>query len=187
MARIAGSTRCAASGTNDRRALIERLDRNTWQYEAVGTLQNVLRLVQPTTPGTPVKVALRAWFASFAELRNKTRGHGAPRADTCAKGIPDLEKSIQLLCANNPVFQRPWAHLHRNLSGRYRIVQIGGDRSAFSKLAVNGKRYELHSLITDNRMEGDASPYLPSASDRPPSETQGLDRMFAVCWRPAPR
>jgi hypothetical protein len=39
--------------------------------------------------------------------------------------------------------------------------------------AFNGKRYELHSLISDSRIEGDAAPYLAVAGERPPSETHG--------------
>jgi hypothetical protein len=39
--------------------------------------------------------------------------------------------------------------------------------------AFNGKTYELHSLITDSRLSGDASPYLAVAGDRPASETEG--------------
>jgi NB-ARC domain len=117
---------------------------------------------------------------------------------------------------------RSWAYLHRNLSGKYHVVNLGGDSSAFSNLktadarsleqysdgvyiklnvprrvelvqtdrdvsdfffpngAFNGKRYELHSLITDDRAEGDASPYLQSASGLPQSETQGLGKLDVI-------
>lgn len=37
----------------------------------------------------------------------------------------------------------------------------------------NGKRYELHSLITDSRRTADATPFLDTPTDRPPSETEG--------------
>src|SRR3546814_16522362 len=33
--------------------------------------------------------------------------------------------------------------------------------------------YELHSLATDGRIRGDATPYLTAAGERPPSETVG--------------
>jgi tetratricopeptide (TPR) repeat protein len=39
--------------------------------------------------------------------------------------------------------------------------------------AFNGETFELHSLITDSRLKGDASAYLAAASERPPSETEG--------------
>jgi hypothetical protein len=39
--------------------------------------------------------------------------------------------------------------------------------------AFDGKTYELHSSITDNRLLADATPYLAAAGARPPSETEG--------------
>ncbi len=164
------------------------------------------------------------WFTKFVELRNKTRGHGAITSAACASLVPKLRKSIQLLIDYNPLFQHPWAYLHRNLSGKYRVVGLGGDISRFSELktaaavrgenypdgiylwagqprrvellhsdldttdffvpngAFNGtaKTYELHSPITDNRREGDASPYLAWAAGRPASETQGKDELDVV-------
>jgi NB-ARC domain len=117
-----------------------------------------------------------------------------------------------------PLLQRPWAYLHRNLSGKYRVVPLGGDVSSFDQLkttsgarapqfrglkdgvyidyqepvrvelietnvnvadfffpngAFKGKTFELLSLISDNRIEGDASPYMAPAGERPASETEG--------------
>ena len=81
----------------------------------------------------------------FAALRNKTRGHGAPTPAMCAKLVPTLKNAIQLLSLNNPVFSMPWAYLHRNLSGKYRVMEIGGDQDAFGSLkssaAIDGKNY----------------------------------------------
>ena len=136
---------------------------------------------------------------------------------------------------NNPMFALPWAYLHRNFSGKYRVVDIGGDREAFARLksaeAVDGENYidgiylsagryrrvdliytdldasdyfvpngafrngtyEPHSLITDSRLKGDASPYMAAASERPPSETEGqseldvLDQVFTNLPSLAPR
>ena len=39
--------------------------------------------------------------------------------------------------------------------------------------AFRNETYELHSLITDNRIKGDAAPYMTAASVRPPSESEG--------------
>jgi hypothetical protein len=151
----------------------------------------------------------------FAELRNKTRGHGAPTPAMCARLVPKLKNSIQILSLNNPIFSMPWAYLHRNQSGEYRVIEIGGDQDVFGSLkssaAIDGKNYangiylcaggyrrvellhadldvsdffvpngsfkngtyELHSLVTDSRLKGDATPYLAISSERPPSETEG--------------
>jgi hypothetical protein len=130
---------------DDRRVFTERVGKGSWQHEAVCDLQEVLTGVYPGAQQLGEKVSLRAWFSKFAEVRNKTRGHGAVTPATCAKLVPKLQNSIQLLVAKNPLFQRPWAYLHRNLSGRYRVVELGGDSSAFSELktasAVYGENY----------------------------------------------
>jgi NB-ARC domain len=210
------------SARDDRRVLTERVGPESWQYTAVGQLAEVLRCIDSNYPGVASRLALRSWFTSFAELRNKTRGHGAPTSALCSRVCPQLEQSIELLCSHIPFFERSWAYLHRNLSGKYRVLEVGGDPSPFTHLktsdainlqpypngvymyldiprrvellysnvdlsdfffpngAFNGKRFELHSLITDDRLEGDASAYLATASDYPPSETQGIGQLDAV-------
>lgn len=198
-----------------RRTFTERVGKGTWQYDAVQRLFEVLKGIYDGAQPPPDKLALRAWFPYFAELRNKTRGHGALTPATCVRHVAALTEAIDLLCRNNPVFELPWAYLHRNLSGKYRIVGLGGDQEAFAPLKKSGASvsenypngvyvhadklmrvdlittdldatdffvpngafrkdtYELHSLITDSRLEGDATPYLAAASERPSSETEG--------------
>jgi hypothetical protein len=128
----------------------------------------------------------------------------------------DIEQSIKLIIDHLPILQRPWAYLHRNLSGKFRVIPLGGDTSSFDPLktsagaarhrnlsdgvyvdfreyakvdlidtsidvadfffpngAFRGSTFELLSLISDNRKQGDASPYLAPAGERPPSETEG--------------
>jgi hypothetical protein len=191
-----------SAAKEDRRILTERLGPGTWQYEAVRLLSEVQQKIETDRQAIPAKVALRSWFTTFSELRNKTRGHDAPTAALCSSVCPQLEQSIRLLCNENPLFRRPWAYLHHNLSGRYRVISLGGDASAFADLKTasaisqapypngvyihfdgprrveivhtnadvsdfffpnggfRGKQFELHSPITDDRLDGDASPYL---------------------------
>jgi hypothetical protein len=205
-----------------RKVFTERLGKGNWQHEAVVSLHEVLGCISDGTQPIGDKVALRAWFQMFAELRNKTRGHGAVTPAMCARLAPKLNISIRLLSDNNPVFTLPWAYLHRNLSGRYKVVSIGGDRRLFepltSAVAADGENhpegiyisagryrrveliytdldvadfflpngafrsgvYELHSLITDSRLKGDATPYLAVASERPPSETEGKGELDVI-------
>jgi len=211
------SQQLAVSLSDVRKAYTERLGPGNWQQKAVIDLHNVLVGVQVGTQPVPEKVQLRSWFQMFAELRNKTRGHGALTPATCAKLAPRLRDSIHLLVSNSPLFILPWAYLHRNLSGKYKVVSLGGDQEVFSFLksasavsddnnypdgiyvwngrspsrvdlietdldvsdffmpngAFRGGTFELHSLITDSRLSGDASPYMRAASERPPSETEG--------------
>ena len=198
-----------------RKAFTERLGKNSWQHEAVYTLHEVLTSIHNGTQPIGDKVVLRTWFQLFSELRNKTRGHGALTPATTVKVAPKLRFSIQLLCERNPLFELSWAYLHRNLSGKYQVVHLGGKPEPFEKLktaaAISGEQYadgvymwsgnfrrvdllhtdldasdfflpngafrnetyELHSLITDNRIKGDAAPYMTAASVRPPSESEG--------------
>ncbi len=44
----------------------------------------------------------------------------------------------------------------------------------------NGKTYELHSLITDNRRTADAKPYLTAPNDLPSSHTSGTPTLEVV-------
>ena len=208
--------------SDTRRVFTERFNKENWQHEAVQTLNIVLRGIYSVAQPVGDRLALRTWFQMFAELRNKTRGHGALTPATCAKYVSTLAKSIQILCENNPIFLLPWAYLHRNLSGKYRVVELGGDQNAFAALkqsaAATGENfpngvyiqaggykrvelittdldtadffvpngnfrngsYELHSLITDSRLEGDATPYLTAASERPRSETEGLGELTTL-------
>ena len=205
-----------------RKVFTERLGKGTWQHEAVCSLHEVLRSVYDGTQSIGDRVALRAWFQMFAELRNKTRGHGAITPAMCAKLAPKLNESVRLLCTHNPIFALPWAYLHRNLSGKYRVAEFGNESDVFNKLksaaAADGENYsdgiylwagrfrqvdlvytnldisdfffpngafrngtyELHSLISDSRLKGNAGPYQAAASERPPSETEGKGELDAL-------
>ena len=205
-----------------RRVFTERVGKGYWQYDLVRLLNDILAGVTEIAPSFPDKVALRSWFSTFAEIRNKTRGHGAPTPALCAKIVPSLRNSIDLLAENNPIFSLPWAYLHRNMSGKYKVVGLGGEIESFSKLksaaaatgdnypdgiylyagryrrvelvssdlnasdffvpngAFRNGTYELHSLITDSRLKGDAGPYMAPASERPSSETEGNSQLDVV-------
>ena len=123
-----------SSFNEDRRVLTERVGPGSWQHEAVSLLQKVLERLSTEVEPIPGKVALRTWFAKFPELRNKTRAHGAPTPQLCADSAPDLEASIKILVDNSPIFKREWAYLHRNLSGKYRVLDLGNGIETFDVL-----------------------------------------------------
>jgi hypothetical protein len=133
------------AASDDRRALTERRSSSTWQHEAVTALSSALKSAGLEIDQLPTRIPLRLWFSNFVNLRNKTRGHGATTAGTCAKLSPDLETSIKLIIENLGLLKRPWAYLHRNLSGKYRVLPLGGDMSPFEKLkttaAIADHRY----------------------------------------------
>jgi hypothetical protein len=206
------------TATEDRRSLTERFRSGTWQHEAVDRLLRALRSLAVNADAAPARVPLRQWFAGFVTLRNSTRGHGATTPEVCARLSSDLEQSIKLIIDQLHILQRPWAYLHRNLSGKFRVIPLSGDMASFEQLKTTagaaafrhrnmsdgvyvdfhefakvdlidtsidvadfffpnggfrGTSFELLSLISDNRKQGDASPYLKPAGERPNRETEG--------------
>ncbi len=121
---------------SDRRDLTQKFAQSdaSWQYEAVAALQRACTLIDPSRQGSRGKTALRVWFNDFAWLRNRTRGHGAPRTTTCQQLVPEIELSIRSITENMGLLQRDWAYLRRNLSGKYRVTKLAGDCVLFDRL-----------------------------------------------------
>lgn len=71
------------------------------------------------------------WLHNFAYLRNKTRGHGAQTGAALSMACSSLENSIRLFAENFRLFQRPWAYLHLNQSGSYRVTRITSELDGF--------------------------------------------------------
>ena len=105
-----------------------------WQIKGIELLGQCLKQLgieqNQSEKGSP----LTSWFKSFAQLRNKTRGHGATRAAVSGLAGKYLDESIRTIYENLNLFQRPWAHLHQNINGRYRVTEISGNVSAFDYL-----------------------------------------------------
>jgi len=117
-----------------RRTFTERSAPGSWQDQAVKALYSVLATIYPEASQPAERPQLRSWFTIFAELRNKTRGHGAMTPATASRLVVPLNNAIRLMADNNPIFNVPWAYLHRNLSGKYRVVLLGGEESIFAEL-----------------------------------------------------
>jgi hypothetical protein len=108
---------------------------DTWQRHAVDLLNGAGRSIDSQVEDTArQKVSLRQWVRQFVWLRNRTRGHGAPKSATLSTVCSALRSSLDEVVTNAPAFQRPWAHLRRNLSRKYRVSGFGGDREPFSFL-----------------------------------------------------
>ena len=82
----------------------------------------------------PVRVALRRFFEIGVQLRNRTTGHGAATAYQCGEACPILEEALTLVVQNIELFNLPWVHLHRSLSGKYRVSPLLNDSSRFDYL-----------------------------------------------------
>jgi hypothetical protein len=122
------------SARAEQRQLTQKVGPGEWQYECVAALSECARAMGVEIEERPGRVAAQVWFTDFATLRNKTRGHAAPQGRQCAESCGSLERSLSLLVENVALFKRPWAHLHQNLSRKYRITQLGGDSSPFDHL-----------------------------------------------------
>lgn len=128
-----------------RREFNERNGKGSWQHESTKLILEIIADIKDEPPQILEKIAFRSWFSAFAELRNKTRGHGATTPAAASRYAASMAESIRLICENSSVFKLPWAYLHRNLSGKYRVIPLGGDSESFSSLksaaAIDGENY----------------------------------------------
>ncbi len=108
---------------DEQKELTQRLGDGHWQNTAVNLIFKCLCLKNNSQEKLPSKVQGKSWFQYFVELRNKTRGHGAITGQMCSMIVPELEQSIMLFVQNFKIFQRSWAFLHRNYSGKYRVTK----------------------------------------------------------------
>lgn len=131
-----------AEARSEQKDLTRLCQKGDWQYDSVVALKAALDHLQIEAEGVPVKSDMKRWFRLFATLRNKTRAHGATRPADAGTAAVTLGNSINLFYHNFSLFRRPWAYLHRNLSAKYRVSNIGADASAFEYL----KRETTHTF-----------------------------------------
>lgn len=115
------------------RDLTERVSDGDWRYSAVRSLHDAARELEIDTE-VGSKAALRQFFQIAATIRNKTRGHGATTSEQCSRACPLVFSAIDRLIDNLQLFMLPWAYLHRNLSGKYRVSPLLGDCSPLDYL-----------------------------------------------------
>ena len=107
-----------------------------WQYDSVIALKAALIELGIEVDDIPIRSDMKRWFRLFTILRNKTRAHGATQPTMAGRASQHLEKSIKLFYSNFSLFNRQWAFLYRNLSGKYRISNISDNTTAFDYLTV---------------------------------------------------
>jgi tetratricopeptide (TPR) repeat protein len=108
-----------------------------WQHDATTALKAAMDELEIESEDVPVKSDMKRWFRLFATLRNKTRGHGATQPEKASRAAGHLVTSVKLVYQHFRLFQRPWAHLYRNLNGKYRISYITAKHPAFDPLKQN--------------------------------------------------
>jgi len=118
----------------EQRELTQAFKKGEWQYDATAALKAALEHLEIESEELPVKSDMKRWFRLFATLRNKTRAHGATQPERAARAAEHIAKSIDLVYRNFRLFRRPWAHLYRNLNGKYRVSPITEDVTEFDFL-----------------------------------------------------
>ena len=115
--------------------LIQKVRPGNWQHDAVDDLNRAAREVGVETEQIRNRnVPLQQFFKIGVELRNRSRGHGAPTAGQCGKSCPYLKRSLDAVTQNLEIFRLPWVYLHRKLSGKYRVSPLLNDSSSFDYL-----------------------------------------------------
>lgn len=131
----------------EQRELAERVTPGTWQYDCVQDIDSCMRVFDASRAPLPSKVEGRRWYAIFAELRNRTRGHGATKAQQSSELIRPLESSISRFVDHFSLFRRDWAYMHRNLSGKYRVTPISITADRFNE--YKSTKAQQLDLLTD--------------------------------------
>ena len=119
---------------NERIELQSKKTHSSWQETALLKLQECLSKLDIEGNSVTQKSNLLIWFSNIALLRNKTKGHGNITASQCSEVCIILEESIDAIVNNLSVFRRPWAYLHQNINGKYRVSLFSGDGAAFDHL-----------------------------------------------------
>jgi hypothetical protein len=119
---------------DEQKELTQSCKEGEWQYDATSALKAALQHLEIEAEEVPVKSDMKRWFRLFATLRNKTRGHGATQPEKATKAAEHIAKSIELVYRNFRLFRRPWAHLYRNMNGKYRVSAITDDIAEFGFL-----------------------------------------------------
>ncbi len=116
------------------RELTQKVSVGSWQYDAIESLFRCRNVIDKDLDRLPTKLDLVNWFAQFSSLRNRTRGHGAITGKNASKAARYLEASLRMLIDSFSLFNRQWAYLHQNLSGKYRISPISSNTNEFEYL-----------------------------------------------------
>ena len=142
------------------RDLTEQVSDSDWRHSAVSQLNRAAsRLdVEQKLGG---KVALRQFFDIGVRLRNRTRGHGAITASECSNASADLEASLRTVTEKLELLRKPWVHLHKNWSGKYRVSPLLNDSEPFDYLRRTSESRLPDGVYLDLQDKSGFSTHLP--------------------------
>ena len=113
--------------------LTERVGAKDWRHSAVTAMKRAAEEVG-SDGKLGARVALRQLFEIGAQLRNRSRGHGATTTEQKSRSSPHLDIALTILTENLQLFELPWVYLHQNFSGKYRVSPLSGETSCFDFL-----------------------------------------------------
>jgi hypothetical protein len=122
--------------------LIAKSKTGSWQLDCLQKLDECASVLGFNVNQITSKSSVRIWFSNFSILRNKTKGHGTITAEQSALVSPLLRESIQIIIDNLSLFNRNWAFLNQNYSGKYNVAYIGRKTDEFDYLK-RSKDYHL--------------------------------------------
>ena len=123
------------------RQLTERVAAGDLRHTAVTAMKTAAEHIGCDVEVGP-RVSLRQFFEMGVQLRNRSRAHGAPTTRQLSRACAPLANAIDLVVGELQLFKLPWAYLHQNLSGKYRVSRLAGDDSSFDHLrASNAERF----------------------------------------------
>lgn len=101
-----------------------------WHRRATESLHRALAALYPAVDRLPKQTSFIHWLLLMGELRNKTKGHGAPLPETRAVAIPDLEQAIQVVAQECPALHWPVLFAEQEMSGQWRVSPISTNASS---------------------------------------------------------
>ena len=115
------------------RHLTERVGKDDWRHAIVSRMDCAAKQVGlEGIAGN--RVSLRQFFEIVVRFRNRTRGHGATTSDECSRCCSHISEALDRLVEELGIFKASWVHLHRNLSGKYRVTPLLGAPTPFDYL-----------------------------------------------------
>lgn len=99
-----------------------------WHRVATESLHQALSALYPAVERLPKQTSFIHWLLLMGELRNKTKGHGAPLPAARATAVPSLERAIQLIASECPVLNWPVVFAEQEMSGQWRVAAVSDGR-----------------------------------------------------------
>ena len=119
---------------SERKELTKNCKSEEWQHDSVVFLRRALDELGVEAESVGNRTDMKRWFRLLATLRNRTRAHGATKPAKIGDSPSLLFASIDTFYRNFCLFNRPWAYLYRNLSGKYRVTVVGEKSEKFDFL-----------------------------------------------------